>query len=267
MPATDDPSADLALLKDAAREAGAIAMRHFRRDPQVWMKDGKSPVSAADFEVDDFLRNVLRAARPDYGWLSEETTDTGERLSARRVFVVDPIDGTRAFIDGRRTWCVSVAVVEDGVTTSGVLECPARHETYEAALNGPALRNGKAIAVAAPRDRPRIAGPNAMVRLLPEHLRSGAALPYVPSLAYRIAMVASGEIDGTLVKPNAHDWDLAAADLILRRAGGGVRGESGAAPLYGGRDTRHGALVAAGNGLLPELQAFMARQFGGQGAI
>lgn len=260
MPATDDQAADLALIGEAAREAGAIAMRHFRRDPEVWLKDGRSPVSAADIEVDDFLRRVLREARPGYGWLSEETVDTEERLGARRLFVVDPIDGTRAFVDGRRTWCVSIAVVEDGQPVAGVLECPAKKEFYEAVSGGPALRNGKAIMVAPVAGPPRIAGPKAIVGRLPGHLRGAGAMPYVPSLAYRLAMVAAGDLDGTLVKPNSHDWDLAAADLILRRAGGGIRTESGAAPSYGGRETRHGTLVAAGNALLLELQAFLAAE-------
>lgn len=258
MPAIEDRTADLALIADAAREAGAIAMRHFRRKPDVWLKDGRSPVSAADIEVDDFLRRVLRAARPDYGWLSEETVDTDERLAAHRLFVVDPIDGTRAFVDGRRTWCVSIAVVEGGEPVAGVLECPAKGEFYEAASGGPALRNGRAIAVAQATERPRIAGPKAIVNRLPERLRAAGAMPYIPSLAYRLAMVAAGDLDATLVKPNAHDWDLAAADLILRRAGGGIRTEAGVAPAYGGRETRHGTLVAAAEALLPQLQAFLA---------
>lgn len=266
MPVTEalktDRAADLALIKDAAREAGAIAMRHFRQDTEVWMKGGTSPVSAADIAVDDFLRRELRAARPDYGWLSEETADTEDRLSARRLFVVDPIDGTRAFIDGRRTWCVSIAIVEDGSSRAGVLECPARKELYEASEDGPPLRNGEPISVAAVRSRPRIAGPKAMIRLLPESLRADGMLPHVPSLAYRVAMVASGELDGTLIKPNAHDWDLAAADLILQRAGGGIRNESGAPIRYGGVDSRHGSLIAATGALLPQLQALMGGKWG-----
>ena len=105
---------DLALLRDAAREAGAIALRYFCKNPEVWMKGGTSPVSEADYAADTSLRDTLLAARPDYGWLSEETADGPERLRARRIFVVDPIDGTRGFLDGQKFWCVSVAVVEDG---------------------------------------------------------------------------------------------------------------------------------------------------------
>ena len=126
---------DLELLRDAAREAGLIAMRYFGNNPQVWMKGGTSPVSEADHAADAYLRSTLLAARPDYGWLSEETADDPARLQARRTFVVDPIDGTRGFLEGLRSWCVSVAVVEDGRTLAGVLECPAKEEIYWALLS------------------------------------------------------------------------------------------------------------------------------------
>ena len=252
------PDEDVALIRDAAREAGAIAMRHFGKDPQVWMKAGQSPVSAADIAVDTFLRETLLAARPDYGWLSEETADNPERLSARRTFVVDPIDGTRAFIDGRPTWCVSIAVVEDGQSLAGVLECPVKKEFYEATVSSPATCNGATIAVSIADATPRLAGPKAMLDIAPAYMRAGPSIGYVPSLAYRIAMVASGELDGTFVRPNSHDWDLAAADLILRRAGGAILTETGSMPDYARRDPRHGALVAGSGRLLDDMAAVIA---------
>lgn len=250
--------AELALIRDAAREAGVIAMRHFGKDPQVWMKAGQSPVSAADIAVDTFLRETLTAARPGYGWLSEETADNPERLLARRTFVVDPIDGTRAFIDGRSTWCVSIAIVEDGVSLAGVLECPVKKEFYEATASGSATCNGMPISVSVAGAIPRVAGPKPMLEKAPAYMRAGPVTAYVPSLAYRIAMVASGELDGTFVRPNSHDWDLAAADLILRRAGGAILTETGAPPVYAGHDPRHGALVAGSGRLLDDMAAVIA---------
>ncbi len=255
---SSSPEADLALIRDAAREAGVIAMRHFGKDPQVWMKAGQSPVSAADIAVDTFLRESLLAARPDYGWLSEETADNPERLLARRTFVVDPIDGTRAFIDGRATWCVSIAVVEDGRSLAGVLECPVKKEFYEATDASPATCNGSIIAVSIAGAAPRVAGPKPMLDKAPAYMRAGPSIAYVPSLAYRIAMVARGDLDGTFVRPNSHDWDLAAADLILRRAGGAILTETGSTPDYAGRDPRHGALVAGSGALLDDMAAVIA---------
>ena len=254
----DDLDADLALLRDAAREGGEIAMRYFGNEPEAWLKDGSSPVTAADIAVDRFLFETLRAARPSYGWLSEETVDNPDRLSARRTFVVDPIDGTRAFIAGRRTWCVSVAVVENGVAMAGVLDCPAKQEIYEAAAGGPAMCNGKVIAVAGHGERPRVAGPKQLLAHAPAYMRAGPEIAYIPSLAYRLAMVASGRLDGTFVKPDSHDWDLAAADLILRRAGGAVVNDRGEAPFYAGADPRHGALAAGSGKLLHDMAQVIA---------
>ena len=259
MQATDDArlsaDEDLTLLSEAAREAGEIAMGYFRRSQEVWWKEGKSPVGEADFAVDRFLKEELLRARPDHGWLSEETVDSVERLSAQRTFVVDPIDGTRAFIDGRDTWCISIAIVEDGRTIAGVLECPAKGETYAAVVGGGAKLNGSPIAVSKPGNEPLIAGPKPMINALPDPLRGRVRTHgYVPSLAYRIAMVASGRLDASFVKPNSHDWDLAAADLVLAEAGGTILDSAGQRPRYAGPDPRHGAL-AAGSGPLLEVLA------------
>lgn len=261
MPAVDqlnetDLAADLALLLEAAREAGRIALRYYKQSPEVWLKGGTSPVSEADYAADRFLHETLLAARPDYGWLSEERADDAARLAARRTFVVDPIDGTRGFLEGRRDWCVSVAIVEQGRSIAGVLECPARNETFSAVLRGGAFKNGKRLTIGEPRPAAVIGGPATMIDALPQETRRHLKrADYVPSLAYRLAMVADGTLDASFVKPNSHDWDLAAADLILREAGGALLDEHGAVPTYGGAEIRHGALVG-GSG---ELLAVMAR--------
>jgi myo-inositol-1(or 4)-monophosphatase len=241
---------ELALIREAAREAGLIAMRYFGKTPDVWMKTGQSPVSEADIAVDTFLRDALLAARPDYGWLSEETVADTSRLSARRTFVVDPIDGTRAFIGGQHMWCVSVAIVEDGRPIAGVLDVPVKGEIFEAVQGSPALKNGSAVSVRKSGGRPIVAGPKTMTRTALPGIGETVKVPYIPSLAYRIAMVADGEIDATFIKPNSHDWDLAAADLILRQAGGEVLTPDGISPLYAGDDPRHGTLVAGSGALL-----------------
>jgi len=252
---------DLALLREAAAEAGRIAMRYFGKSPEVWLKGGTSPVSEADIAVDRFLRETLLGARPDHGWLSEETADDLARLDARRTFVVDPIDGTRAFIDGRSTWCVSVAIVEAGRPLAGVLDCPAKGEVYSAALGNGASKNGVALAVRALGEAIDLGGPKSFVQDLPQHLRDRVRpAQYVPSLAYRIALVADGSLHGTFIKPNANDWDLAAADLILGEAGGAIVNGAGARPLYAGSDPRHGALAAGSGPLLDEMAATIARR-------
>jgi myo-inositol-1(or 4)-monophosphatase len=238
---------DLELIRVAAEEAGRIAMGFFGRDPEVWMKAGVSPVSEADYAVDAFLKGSLRAARPDYGWLSEETADTPDRLAADRTFVVDPIDGTRAFLERKDVWCVSIAVVEAGRPLAGVLDCPARKEVYVASPGKGATLNGERISVREPGRDPVVAGPKPLVRALPDRWRPANSHPYIPSLAYRIARLARGSLDGTFVKANSHDWDLAAADLILSEAGGTIVDEAGRTLRYAGAEPSHGILAAAGS--------------------
>src|SRR5262245_21859517 len=126
-------AADLELLKAAATDAGALAMTFFRNNPNAWAKAGGSPVTEADTAVDAYLRTRLLAERPNYGWLSEETADGPARLGCETIFAVDPIDGTRGFIEGDDRWCVSLAVVRHGRPVVAVLIVPARAEFYFAA--------------------------------------------------------------------------------------------------------------------------------------
>lgn len=253
MPEADDTTLafateDLALLRDAAREAGTIAMRYFGKSPEVWMKGGTSPVSEADYAVDTFLRESLLAARPDHGWLSEETADDPARLAARRTFVVDPIDGTRAFLEGRRTWCVSVALVEAGKPIVGVLDCPAKDEVYWALPGQGAFCNGRRLEVRKNEEVLEVAGPKALLDRIPAAWQDRIRrVSYIPSLAYRLAMIANGSLDASFVKANAHDWDIAAALLVLQEAGGQLVDRQGREPVLARAETRHKEL-AAGSG-------------------
>ncbi|WP_419906341.1 3'(2'),5'-bisphosphate nucleotidase CysQ [Hoeflea sp.] len=255
MQVNDDVKADLALIREAAEQAGRMAMGYFRKDPDVWYKDGRSPVTEADIAVNTFLRETLTEARPDYGWLSEETEDDHSRRHHERTFVVDPIDGTRAFVNGEDVWCVSIAVVDAGVPLAGVLACSARDELFEAASGGDARKNGKLIAAKAAGTGRVMSMPQTVYRNLPEEFaRSIDRSAHIPSLAYRIAMVADGRLDATLVKPGSHDWDLAAADLILRNAGGALLNKKGEPVRYNKKSVSHGLLIAGPERMLPELK-------------
>ncbi|MCB1475281.1 MAG: 3'(2'),5'-bisphosphate nucleotidase CysQ [Rhodobiaceae bacterium] len=215
---------DLNLLREAAQAAGDLALRYHRSAPRSWTKGDNSPVSEADVAVDRLLRKTLTGARGNYGWLSEESEDNRDRLTRERVFVVDPIDGTRAFLEGDDQWVVSVAVVSPQGSECGVLYNPVRGEMYEAARGAGAHLDGHRLLVTSPGDNYRIAGSKRDVSGL--NLNNSASIidrRYVPSLAYRFALVAAGRFDATMTSGRCRDWDLAAAMLIVEEAGGVVR--------------------------------------------
>jgi myo-inositol-1(or 4)-monophosphatase len=255
-----DLSAELSLIRAAAMHAGGIAMSYFGQSPKITWKGGNSPVTEADHAADDYLRRTLIGARPDYGWLSEESGQHDGEKTARRIFVVDPIDGTRAFIDGKDVWCVSVAIVENNRPIAGVLACPARGETYTAIKGQGAFLNQARLPALRPGVALRFAGAKSW--LGPDMSSFGRAVtfvPHVPSLAYRIAMIANGALDGTFVKPDSHDWDLAAADLILGECGGAVLTEHGDRPLYAKANPSHGVLVAGAAHVTAEMLQVVRR--------
>lgn len=258
-----DWQADLALITDAAREAGKVAMAHFGQSPEVWWKnEGRSPVSAADYAANRILEEILRHARPNYGWLSEETDDDPARLFCDTLFVIDPIDGTRAFLAGKDTWCVSVAVVHKGTPVAGILVAPSLGEEFTATIDGPARRNGQDISVSSAgiEGSLKLASAQDMVASFSSVLRPRIErVDHIPSLAYRLALVADGRIDATLVKKSSHDWDLAAADLILARAGGAITDLDGEALVYNRQEVTHPVLCAASRELLPALLKNISR--------
>lgn len=257
--------AELELLSSAALAAGQEALRYFRNDVQIfWKNGGASPVTAADHAANDLLKDQLLGARPGYGWLSEESDDDPSRLSQDRVFIIDPIDGTRAFMTGKETWCVSAALTERGVPVAGVLFAPALDEFYVATADGKVLKNGRDISVAAadPSGRFRMSASDAMINPLPDAVRRDLErLSRIPSLAYRLAMIADGRMDATLVMPKAHDWDLAAADLILRNAGGRLTDVGGRDLVYNGAVPEHGVLIAASCALHPRMMSSLPPNF------
>ncbi len=255
-----DKDAVLALLIEAALAGGEIAMRYFRPGAgtaaRIDYKHGGSPVTEADLEVDRFLRNRLCAALPQAAWLSEETADDLRRLDFGHVIVVDPIDGTRGYVEGDRRWAVSIALVGDGRPVAGVVHAPAMGQTYAARAEGGARRNGTEIHVTRRGLLPgaALAAPAGFIRPLIQAVPVNLG-EKVPSLACRFAAVAAGDIDCAVASPNAHDWDIAAVDLILHEAGGLLSAADGLPLTYNRRLPRHPTLYAAGLELHPALRS------------
>lgn len=226
------PGPDLALLIEAAEAAGRIARRHWRAAPRQWEKaGGAGPVTEADLAIDRMLRERLLAARPGYGWLSEETEDDTARLSADRVFVMDPIDGTRAFIAGETGFAHALAVVAGGQAMAGVVYLPAAGKLYAAERGKGATLNGAPIRTGT---REVLAGATVLAAghaLAPANWPKGAPAVerhFRTSLACRLCLVAEGRFDATLTFRPAWEWDVAAGALIAEEAGAvatGARGE------------------------------------------
>jgi myo-inositol-1(or 4)-monophosphatase len=243
---------DLALLENRVRGAGRIALDYFSRSYRRWSKEGGSPVTEADLAVDQFLKSELRKARPDYGWLSEESPDDPARLGRRRIFVVDPIDGTVAFMKGHSHFTICAAVVQEGRPIAGVVLNPATDECFTARSGTSAMLNGAPIRVGTKSD---IEG----LRLLADkkifadwpnlHIESFS------SIAYRIVLVAMAKFDAMISLTRKRDWDLAAADMVLNGAGGKLVGSDGGPLHYNRAHAIQGATIAAGPGLIGPLLA------------
>ncbi|MGX9429382.1 MULTISPECIES: 3'(2'),5'-bisphosphate nucleotidase CysQ [Bradyrhizobium] len=248
---TDDGilARDAALLAEAVREAGALALSLFRTELKNWIKGASSPVSEADIAVNDLLEQRLRSATPDYGWLSEESADDQARLGKRMVWIVDPIDGTRSYLAGREDWCVSVALVENAAPVLAAVFAPASKEFFFAARGQGSTRNGIAVRVTAGTDLDfsRMAGPKPLLQRLSPSTQEITLHPRIGSLALRLCRVAHGELDAAFAGGNSHDWDLAAANLIVQEADGKMTALSGHAIEYNRRELAHGVLVAAGH--------------------
>jgi len=203
----------------AAREAGQVAMARWRGEFAHWDKVPGEVVCDLDLELDALLIERLGGIDPEAGWLSEETVDSAERLLVPRVWVVDPIDGTRDFVRGRRGWSVSVALVEGGRSIIGVLDAPARGEHWAAALGDGATLNGATIRAS---DRQTLSGARVPADVLPRADSDLVMVEKPNSIALRMAMVARGEADLLAAMRWGHEWDIAAAALIAEEAGATV---------------------------------------------
>ncbi len=230
------PGPDLTLLLDAAAAAGQIAMKYYKSDVEKWDKgDGQGPVTLADLEIDKMLHASLLSARPDYGWLSEETEDDLKRLKHDVVFIVDPIDGTRSYINGHENFATAIAVVRKGIVESAVVHCPAKELTYSAALGQGAFLNGEPIVHSDASDVQSARVLASGEQMKPQHWRDQAPpieRHFRSSLAYRLCLVAQGRFDGMITFRDTWEWDVAAGDLICREAGAKVSDKFKGIPMY-----------------------------------
>jgi myo-inositol-1(or 4)-monophosphatase len=237
-----DAEQDLKILTDALREAGRVALSFHGHNPEHWVKPDGSIVTAGDIAVNDSLLSALKSARPDDAILSEETPDTQGRLSHSRLWIIDPIDGTRDYFNGGTDWCIGVALIEDGEPKVSALFQPTEDRIYTAIRGGGAYRNNRRISTA----------PEAINVITPKSLQPGitqAGLQPQASgslaLLLRFAAIAEGRLAGAISIGNKKDWDVAAGHLLLTEAGGIATTQTGQKIMYNQRDPWQPGLIAA----------------------
>jgi myo-inositol-1(or 4)-monophosphatase len=214
---------DLELAVRAARTAGEAIMRAFRVEQEVRYKSADQPVTDADLAADRILHRILLGERPDYGWLSEETADSPERLKRARLWVVDPIDGTNSFVAGRPEFAVCVGLVDEGRAVAGVVHNPVTGEMFSAAEGGGAFCDGARIRVSdvGPAESPRIVASRwEMKRGEFDAFAADWRVEPLGSTAYKMCRVAQGGAEAFVSRGPKAEWDVAAAVVIVQEAGG-----------------------------------------------
>lgn len=251
---------ELETAEKAAREAGWIIMALYGKDYRIEEKGKGNPVTTADLEANRKIQEIIMSRYPQDGWLSEEDKDNPDRLGAARVWVVDPIDGTKEFIAGVPQFAVSVGLVMEGRPVLGVVYNPAAEKLYRAVKGGGALLNDQPIRVSAQRE---VEGASLLVsRSEPRRKFHSFAdrcrLEPIGSIAYRLAMVAGGEGDGTLTFRSLREWDVCAGVLIVQEAGGVVVDGSGHGLLFNQQEPLYRGIVASNEVLAQSLQGMLA---------
>ncbi|GBF26493.1 histidinol-phosphatase [bacterium MnTg02] len=243
---------DFDCLRQAVRAAGGIALSYFGKNPKVQTKPDGTDVSEADLQVNAFLEERLRTGRSSYGWLSEESEDDKSRLTRERVWIVDPIDGTRAFLKNRPQWTISVGLVQEGRPILAAVFNPATEEFFEARAGSGAKLNGSPIHIAASRSLAEcriIASRNSLRRAGWPNPIFDAEFLSVNSIAYQLCLASAGIVDAVISLSRKSDWDLAAAHLIVMEAGGKVTTHRNGAIGYNGIESLHESVIAAGPAL------------------
>jgi myo-inositol-1(or 4)-monophosphatase len=255
----NDYAQDFDLIRHAAQEGGKLALSYWGRSIEKQRKADGSEVTEADHAVDALLADLLKDARPAYGWLSEESPEHKERLRARRVWIVDPIDGTRAFIQGRDDWVIALALIDNHVPVLAAVVNPVRAETFEARAGAGAFLNGRKIRAS---EQSSLSGARLAVAdslLKPSRWRR----PWPPvtpvsanSIIYRMALVASGRADATFATKPKWEWDIAAGALLVSEAGGIVTDPCGFPLKFNSREAKVPGYVAAA----PKLHHILAER-------
>jgi myo-inositol-1(or 4)-monophosphatase len=250
-----DLQRELTLAREAALSAGEILERYFRdRGFEIDQKGKDNPVTTADFDADNEIKRLLRGPFPAYGWLSEETADNSERLSRRRVWIVDPLDGTKEFIKGIPEFVVAIALAEDGHSILGVTYNPIKREMFWCTRGGGCFMDSKPVQVT-----PTPTLEHATVLASRSETSRGEWKSYegkltvnpIGSVAYKLALVAAGRADATFTRTPKSEWDIASGAALIIEAGGRITDIDGSEMRFNKPSVKLKGFVAS-NALLHE---------------
>ncbi len=252
---------ELLAAEEAARAAGEIIARLYRGDYRVREKSRGNPVTTADLMANKAIRGIIEARFPDDAWLSEEDADDPGRLDRSRVWIVDPLDGTREFIKGVPEFCVSIGLAVNGSPALGVIYHPLRTELFAAVRGGGARLNGKPLKVSPPVDDqpPRLLISRSEPRRRLAELAREFTLEPMGSIAYRLASVGRGYADATLTFRRVKEWDVCAGIVIVEEAGGRTMTAPGEPAVFNQREPVLQQLLAGSEASNARIQTLLAR--------
>jgi myo-inositol-1(or 4)-monophosphatase len=254
----NDLSQDFELLRETAKEAASLAMTYWGRGVSHERKADGTTVTAADKAVDELLAARLKAARPHYGWFSEESPEHEKRLCAHRVWILDPIDGTRDFLHGGRDWTVALCLVQDGMPVLSAVINPIREEIFEARSGKGAWLNGRRIHASGQNELSgaRIAVPPSLLKKAMQHEpQLQQSVMHANSSLYRLALVACARADASFALNPKWEWDIAAGALLVTEAGGLVTSLSGSPLRFNSEAAKIEGFVAAA----PDLHRILSK--------
>ncbi len=247
---------DHCLMKDAVKSAGSLALKYFGNTPFCERKQDGSLISEADIAIDRYLKDTLLSERKDYGWLSEETEEDFSRFYKEKIWVIDPIDGTRAFLENKPEWTISAALLNSEGPLCSAIYNPVTEEFFEAELGRGAKLNNQQIFVSDIDDlgKSTVIIPQKAMKFFEnqKELQTSNKL-WVNSIAYRLCLLSAGKADAVLCRSGSFDWDIAGAALIVHEAGGKVTTFQNQKPTFNQNSPRHNNLVISNNVLHQQL--------------
>ena len=255
-------SRELTVAVQAARAAGAIVLRWYEGDYTIRQKSNDSPVTEADVEANTCIQQLVRAAFPDDGWLSEETRDSGERLGKARVWIVDPLDGTKEFVSRIPEFCVCIGLVEHEVPVLGVSYNPVRDELFAGARGSGVTLNGVPAQVGSGRDIAAasfLASRSESARGEWHEFESSLRIALTGSVAYKLALIAAGRGDATFSLTPKNEWDICAGAALITEAGGRITDQYGRPLRFNQAQTQLPGLIASNPHLHAAILQLLAR--------